>query len=87
MAPVIFFHTSPALNSSDYELKLNWAHLHLFNGQNTFARRRLAAEHGIKFGFVVRPKPLKFAGEELKALQGVVLMEINQVLAPYATWM
>lgn len=35
---------------------LNYYHLHLLNGQNVFARRRLAAEHGLKFGFVVKPK-------------------------------
>lgn len=84
METVLFFYPTPFKSC---KAELNRQHLHLFNGANVFARRRLAAENGFKFGFVVKPKKIKFTGEELEALQGVILMKINQVLAPYATWM
>lgn len=53
--PVVFFHTRMSTAYSQ-RVELNKAHLHLFGGSNIFARKRLATEHGIKFGFVVRPK-------------------------------
>lgn len=82
MGTVVFFYP-PKIPAHYFLCRANNEHLHLFNGENVFARKRIAAEHGIKFGFFnIRPRPERFIEQDDFSKDRLTISRVETTLSP-----